>query len=91
MNIGIARLILAFLFFYSLFSVFIINKMLKINNPFWNAIKSSISGAIIMLGVNLLWPFTGIYLKLNLINIAVSVIAGIPGICALLICSIVFL
>lgn len=83
--------VLILLMFYSLFSMIIINKILKHSRPILGSISSSLSGPIALLLVNFASKFTGVFLSLNIINIGISFIAGVPGVCMMIILNIIFL
>lgn len=70
--------------------LFIIHKILKSHKPFWNALKSSLSGVIVLVAISLMSDFTNIYIPLSLMNIGISSLAGIPGVCMLMTANFIF-
>ncbi len=82
--------IILLLMIYTIFSIFAINKTLKYSYPALKAASSSLSGPAALILINFISEFTGIYLYLSPINIGISMIAGIPGVCMLIIFNAIF-
>lgn len=70
--------------------LFVLYKMLSSSRPLCNAVKSSLSGIIILFGVNLISDFTSVYLPMSIMNIGISSLAGVPGVCMLIILNMIF-
>ena len=70
--------------------LFVLYKMLSSSRPLCNAVKSSLSGIIILFGVNLISDFTSVYLPMSIMNMGISSLAGVPGVCMLIILNMIF-
>lgn len=81
---------LILLVLYTVFSTIIVNKILKHPHPILGSISSSLSGPIALIFVNLTAKFTGVCLCLNVLNIGMSLIAGVPGVCMIIILNMIF-
>lgn len=76
--------------FAGIICLFILYKILNSSKPFCNAVKSSLGGIIILFGVSLISDFTSVYLPISLMNIGISSLAGVPGVCMLIILNMIF-
>lgn len=73
-----------------IFLLFLLHIILKSPHPIFSAIKSSVSGIILMFIVNLTFEFTGVSIPVSPLNIGISSIGGGPGVCMLLIANFIF-
>lgn len=52
----------------------------KVGHPLWRTIKSIISGILMIFAANIASPLTGITIPINVLNLSVAAIFGLPGI-----------
>ena len=56
----------------------------KNKRPFKRALLSMLAGAATLTAVNLLSPFSGVYIPVGTLSVLTSVIGGVPGVTLLL-------
>ncbi len=76
------------------FSVFIFFAFIhykgKNKRPFKRSLLSMVCGIITLLAVNLSGSFTGVFLPVSLMSLAVSLVGGIPGVTLMLLLNLFF-
>jgi len=86
MNFTVFFIVLAASFVFFI----IIQTISKNKRPVRRAFVSLFSGALALLIVDLTSVFTGVYIPVSLMSIAVSVVGGIPGVTAMLALNLFF-
>lgn len=62
----------------------IIHKISRYKRPVLRALITMLSGFCALLAVDFTSVFTGVYIPFSLLSVFVSLIGGLPGVCALL-------
>lgn len=84
LTIFFAVLLISFILFI------IIQKISKNKRPVKRAFLSMLSGVITLILIDVISVFTGVYIPVSLLSLAVSAVGGIPGVTALLAINLIF-
>ena len=68
----------------------IVHKIAKNKKPFRRALLSVLSGLLSLSAVNLSGMFTGVFIPVSLLSLAVSTVLGVPGTVMMLLLNLFF-
>lgn len=74
----------ALILFGTLLVFTMLHALSKNKRPFKRALLSMLAGAATLTAVNLLSPFSGVYIPVGTLSVLTSVIGGVPGVTLLL-------